>query len=348
LLKRRRRWLISAQGSSEVRTLGLNFPKSNNPERVRQPPNPFQGVNILDESSGTGDDGGGSNDDLDILPFWYSRQDDIVSLNDILDTYAMKFYLVGYELETLAHSLRFNTALEKLPIHESHVKAVYSSLDKIKGYCDEIRLHNVSRYIQKQIESPKDSLTGSEAFKILDGVKERLEENLGTIRFKFVPPDESPWYGSKMPLGQEVLNKFPSASYDIDEAVKCRVLGRYTACVMHLMRVCEVGLKAYGTSLNVMAQIKSAQADWGTILRIANDEIQKLNKSGDPTWTTDKRRFFEETHAYFHSVRVAFRNRSMHADQQYGYVRAKEIYEAVRVWVRFMAEHLDDLGNYTP
>ena len=144
------------------------------------------------------------------------------------------------------------------------------------------------------------------------------------------------------------MDHFPSASYDIEEAIKCRALDRYTACVMHLMRVCEVGLKAFGDSLNVMAQIKSAQADWGSILRIANDEIQRLNKSSDPAWTPDKRRFYEETHAHFHSVRVAFRNRSMHADQQYGYARAKEIYEAVRVWIRFMAEHLDDQGNYTP
>lgn len=271
-----------------------------------------------------------------------------MSLNDILDTYAMKFYLAGYELETLAHSLRFNRPLENLPIHESHVKGIYKSLGQIKGWCDEIRLHNVSRYIQKQIESPKDSLTGSEALKILDGVKERLEENLGMIRFKFVSPDDSPWYSAKMPLGQKVLDNFGSASYDVEEAIKCRVLGRHTACVMHLMRVCEIGLKAYGTSLGVMTRITNAQADWGTILRIANDEIQKLNKSGDPTWTTDKRRFFEETHAYLHSVRVAFRNRSMHADERYDYAQAKQIYEAVRVWIRFMAEHLDDAGNFTP
>jgi hypothetical protein len=271
-----------------------------------------------------------------------------VSLNDILDTYAMKFYLAGHELETLAFPLRFNTALEKRPIHESHVKAVYKSLTQIKGWCDEIRLHNVSRYIEKQIKTPKDSLTGNEALKILDGVKERLEENLGMIQFKFVSPDESPWYSAKMPLGQKVIDSFPSASYDISEAIKCRVLGRHTACVMHLMRVCEIGLKAYGTCLGVMSQITNAQAEWGAILRITNDEIQKLNKSGDPTWTADKRRFFEETHAYFHSVRVAFRNRSMHADQQYDYARAKEIYQAVRVWVRFMANHLDEAGTFTP
>ena len=271
-----------------------------------------------------------------------------MSLNDILDTYAMKFYWVGYLLESMHRVLPKSEFELNRPISDDFVSAIHTNLSLIRTWCIEIRLHNVSEYIKKQIDPPKQSLNGKEATKILEGVKERLDENLGTIRFKFVSPEESPWYSSKMPLGQEVLNNFPSASYDIEEAVKCRVLGRHTACVMHLMRVCEVGLKAYGTSLNVMAQIKSAQADWGTVLRVANDEIQKLNKSGDPTWTPDKRRFFEDTHAQLHSVRVAWRNRSMHADQQYGYARAKEIYAAVRVWIRFMAEHLDDQGNYTP
>src|SRR5215217_2660043 len=39
---RRRRSLISAQGWSEATTLGSGHKTSLNPERVRQPPNPFR------------------------------------------------------------------------------------------------------------------------------------------------------------------------------------------------------------------------------------------------------------------------------------------------------------------
>src|SRR5829696_4353176 len=41
-LKRRRRWLISAQDWSAATTLGSSLIIRNNPERVRQPPNPFR------------------------------------------------------------------------------------------------------------------------------------------------------------------------------------------------------------------------------------------------------------------------------------------------------------------
>jgi hypothetical protein len=153
---------------------------------------------------------------------------------------------------------------------------------------------------------------------------------------------------SPFPFGKKVLDNFPAASYGVEEAAKCLALNRYTACVMHLMRVNEVGLKAYGTSLNVMAQITQAQANWGMVLRIAGDEIQRLNKSSDRTWTPEKRAFFEETHAYLHAVRVAWRNRSMHADQKYDLPRAERIFEAVKDWMRHLADHLDESGQFTP
>ena len=128
-----------------------------------------------------------------------------MSLNDILDTYAMKFYLAGFMLENLGHGFLSKTDFElSHQISDSHQSAIAENLTTIQGWCQEIRLHNVSRYIQKCLDVPKEKLTGKEAKRMLDGVKERMEENLGTIRFKFVSPDESPWYSSeKCPLGKK-------------------------------------------------------------------------------------------------------------------------------------------------
>jgi len=63
------------------------------------------------------------------------------------------------------------------------------------------------------------------------------------------------------PFGAEVEARFPSANEDIYEAAKCLALDRATACVMHLMRVCELGLKALATTINVQSQ-----RDWGSYL----------------------------------------------------------------------------------
>jgi hypothetical protein len=67
-------------------------------------------------------------------------------------------------------------------------------------------------------------------------------------------------------FGEDVFNKFPSAANDIFEAGTCLALDRATACVMHSMRVSEVGLTSLARAMNV-----SKQNDWGGYLR----EIEK-------------------------------------------------------------------------
>jgi hypothetical protein len=266
----------------------------------------------------------------------------------LLDAYAYKFYLVGHMLHDLAGGLPPRNLSFDRPLSDEYKDIFITNLQHIADWCEETCLNSVARYARTCLETPRDKLTRKSVEKMLRGMRERLDENLNAASFKFVPPENAELYQTQHPFSQKVADNFPSANYDIEEAAKCYALERHTACVMHLMRVNEIGLRAFGTGLNVMTQIKQAQANWGTVLNIANIEIQRLNKSGDPTWTPEKRAFFEEAHAYLQAVKVAWRNRSMHADQQYDLPRAKRIYEAVRDWMHHMADHLDESGQFTP
>jgi hypothetical protein len=176
----------------------------------------------------------------------------------------------------------------------------------------------------------------------------RIMDEVATTFLIQIPPNKANYFNQSMLFGQQVADNFPATVLDVEEAGKCFAVGRNTACVMHLMRVVEVGLRAYGSGLGVLANITAAQPDWGTVLRVANDEIRRLNASGDPTWTQDKRAFFETAHAHFHAVRIAWRNPSMHVDKTYDETRAEDILNAVKGWMRHMAEHLDESGQFTP
>ena len=265
----------------------------------------------------------------------------------MLDAYAHRFYLVGRMLHGLAAGLPPPNPPFDRRLSDEYKDSFIANLQHVVDWCEEIRLHPVASYVRACLETPRDKLTRKSVEKMLGRMFERLDENLEAASFKFVPPESAELYQTEHPFGRKVADNFPSASYDIAEAARCYALDRHTACVMHLMRVCEIGLRAFGTGLNVMGQIKQAQANWGTVLKIADGEIQRLNKSGDPTWTPEKRAFFEETHASFDSVRRAWRNRSMHADQRYDLPRAKRIYDAVRDWMQHMADHLDESGQFT-
>jgi hypothetical protein len=71
-----------------------------------------------------------------------------------------------------------------------------------------------------------------------------LTETKGLL-FIQIAVSAAEYYRATSPLfGGDVDLKFASASFEISEAGKCFALGRYTACVFHLMRVMEVALDA--------------------------------------------------------------------------------------------------------
>lgn len=65
-----------------------------------------------------------------------------------------------------------------------------------------------------------------------------------------------------------VFPSFPSTKYDVTEALKCYAFGRGTACVFHLMRVLERGLKVFADRFG----IPSDHTNWHNII----EGIEKL------------------------------------------------------------------------
>ncbi len=129
--------------------------------------------------------------------------------------------------------------------------------------------------------------------------------------------------------------QFSTANEDIAEAGKCLACGRATACVMHLNRVMEVGLKALAAAGGV-----GPQNNWGKYLSEIEQELQRRMKASGAR-TADEQ-FYAEAHAMFDSVRRAWRNPTMHVAKTYTEERAEEILIAVRSFMRHLATKLHD------
>ncbi|HST51346.1 MAG TPA: hypothetical protein VLJ61_04985 [Pyrinomonadaceae bacterium] len=164
----------------------------------------------------------------------------------MLDKYAFKFYLLGFLIEGMHARLPQHDTVFDAQLPDDFKNAFRLNMQHVENWCQEIRLIPVATYAHSCLNTPPNQLTYKKVRKMLEGVKERMSENLNAINFKLVPPHLSGLYKMTFPFGQKVADRFPSASYDIAEASKCFALERNTACVMHLMRAAEVGLKAYG------------------------------------------------------------------------------------------------------
>jgi hypothetical protein len=146
------------------------------------------------------------------------------------------------------------------------------------------------------------------------------------------------YYEQPKLFGDEVFNKFPSANNDIFEAGTCLALERGTATVMHLMRVVEVGLKVLASAVGV-----GVQPDWGSYIRemraIDDALTTKIKVAGK---RTPDEQFYAEARVTIDGVKIAWRNPTMHVENNYSPERAEEILIAVRGLMRHLATRLSE------
>jgi hypothetical protein len=150
-----------------------------------------------------------------------------------------------------------------------------------------------------------------------------------------IDPAKINFYKQSAIFGDEVFKAFGSANEDISEAGTCLALDRGTACVMHLMRVIEVGLSALANAVGV-----NKQNDWGSYLREIDSELGKRAKAAGARSPDEQ--FFAEAATAIDNMRRAWRNPTMHPEKTYSPERAEEILNSVRTFMRHMATKLHE------
>jgi hypothetical protein len=143
---------------------------------------------------------------------------------------------------------------------------------------------------------------------------------------KFYDPQEPIW-------GNEVQDKFPSMIEDIVEANQCFAFDRNTACVFHLMRVMEKAVQKLAQKMGLSAT-SVIDREWQLVI---NDIRGKLNllypKHGDP-----ERIRYESILGHLETVKIAWRNPTMHPKATYGEKEAQAVLNAVEIFIEDVAK----------
>jgi hypothetical protein len=156
----------------------------------------------------------------------------------------------------------------------------------------------------------------------------RLTDDLKNRWFLHIDPAFVTFYDEPEPFGALVANQFPSAAFDIGEAAKCLAVGRATACVYHLMRVCEVGIKA---TLKVLG-LTGIVTNWGAYIKAINDSIRGRTNEA----------FFRAISGDLEAIRLAWRNPSMHVERTYTIPEAHNVYRAVQTFMQTLATEVGE------
>jgi hypothetical protein len=141
-----------------------------------------------------------------------------------------------------------------------------------------------------------------------------IEHQVAAREFYYVDPDLVEAYKNPLAGWGCVPEKFRHTKPDIEEASKCLALGRDTACVFHLMRVAELGLRRLANRLGVkkIGNKPVEREQWQKVLTAIHTKAQAL-RGVTPTARTDKRlTYYSELAFDLQGAKDAWRNHMAH------------------------------------
>ncbi|HLY04182.1 MAG TPA: hypothetical protein VKR31_00385 [Rhizomicrobium sp.] len=177
-------------------------------------------------------------------------------------------------------------------------------------------------------------------------IQTTLNRELQRATILALTPDEGKLYKPERPLfGPNFADRFQTQGlFELDEAAKCRALGRPTAAVFHLMRIMEIGIRAVAKCLDIPDPTKPVEKNWGAILKAVKAGIDKKWPNGAGRMKGDGA-LFEDLFASLDAVKNPWRNPTMHVENKYTDEEADYIFSAVRGFMSRVAHRLDENGE---
>jgi HEPN domain-containing protein len=139
------------------------------------------------------------------------------------------------------------------------------------------------------------------------------------------------WLADAALFGNEVECKFPASSFDIQEAGNCFAVGRYTACVFHLMRAAESAVSVLANAIGAtVVNANGETLSWGVLLSNIKPKIEAMPKGQlQDEWL--------KAHALLHSCNRAYRTKTAHPSDKYTEEGAEAAFNATRSFMRELA-----------
>lgn len=178
----------------------------------------------------------------------------------------------------------------------------------------------------------------SEMAATMDGIFQAFIRELVGIKCLFVEPTKIQYFEQEMLFGNEVSQSFPSAAPEIKAAGNCLSIGLDTACIFHLMRVIELGLRALAKKLKV--KFKNSPVEyltWEKIIPAIDSEIAKLNQTSKGKKKSETLAFYHGLVGEFNAFKDVWRNNTMHTRCTYDEHQALSAFNHVKGFMQRLA-----------
>jgi hypothetical protein len=200
-----------------------------------------------------------------------------------------------------------------------------------------------SRLWHLRIELSNDEpFTAAMLARELQGMLGQMIISLSKRKFAYIPSPNSDYFEQDHLFGEEVYAEFVDARIDIKESGNSFAAALYTACVFHLMRVAEFGLRSLAASVGVTikhtgSMIPLEYGEWDQIIT----EIQKRIDGARSLPRNQERErqleLYAEANQHCLFMKDIFRNTVSHARKAYNDVEAESAMRRVKDFMQFLA-----------
>jgi len=263
--------------------------------------------------------------------------------------------------------LMFEGSPKDQKINRSEKKAGAGHLRRMAVVCEKMGFRESVSTIQEAIEwFDGQESEGAVLAAHLAHVQATINARMPYVRFFILANDRLKYYDNLEIFGDQVVSKFPSAKFDITEALNCLALERNTAAVFHLMRVAEWGMRALAADLGVKGVPKNRKAvskaavaslpptrtkytpiefsEWEKILQeLSNSVAQKMQNTKRGSKKQALQEFYYPVLQDIQAIKDAYRNHVMHTRRVYSQEDADAVLSHVLRIMKVLATKVSEV-----
>jgi HEPN domain-containing protein len=219
-------------------------------------------------------------------------------------------------------------------------RAVCDQMALVKKFCSQMGLDMSALHAEEGLSIlRKRGATYADIHRCTSELHREIQRELSLVLLMEIPKRNVDYYEQANLFGEKVSRKFPKTVTDIQEAGRCFAVGRYTACVFHLMRVMEIGVQHLGKKLELTL---TGEKEWQPILNEVNGVIKRMGNPPTPLTPRQKarRNKLAQAAVYLENVKNAWRNDVMHPKATYTDEEAEEVFRTAKAYMQYLAQIL--------
>lgn len=173
-----------------------------------------------------------------------------------------------------------------------------------------------------------------------------MQSELSRRLFMYIPLTKAQYWQLSGPFPRMLLRQdVKAAQWELDEAGNCYAAGRSTACIFHLMRAAEHGLRMLARKLRVKISdkgqaIKIEFGDWNKVITGIKNKISDVRKLPLGPKRQAKLEVYDSAADHCEDMKEIWRNNLAHARKPYEDPEAVEAFRRVSDFMQFLGKEL--------